>query len=141
MVGAERKFTIGRDLRCDVVLADDSVSRRHAELLVFPDGMLFFTDCASSLGSTLIRDGAERPLRQEVLMPDDRLRLGELELSAADLLSLARDSGARGSDLPGAAARPPSDSEGERWARGTVLVRCDCGHIKPKDAPCPHCKQ
>ena len=41
MIGTERKFVIGRDASCDVVLADDSVSRRHAELLVFDDGMLF----------------------------------------------------------------------------------------------------
>ena len=141
MVGEELKFTVGRDARCDVVLADDSISRRHAELLVFPDGMLFFTDCASSLGSVLIRDGVERPVHQDVLMPDDRLRLGELELSAADLLALVRDSGARGRGLPASAARPPDDSGGERWARGTLLVRCDCRQVKPKDAPCPHCKR
>lgn len=90
MIGTERKFVIGRDAGCDLVLADESVSRRHAELLLFDDGMLFLTDCASRLGTTLTRDGRTRPLHQEVLMPRDRLVLGELALSTEDLLAMVR---------------------------------------------------
>lgn len=90
MIGNERRFVIGRDATCDVVLADESVSRRHAELLVFDDGMVFYTDCASSLGSQLIRDGRTSPLHQEVLMPGDRLVLGELSLASEELMALVR---------------------------------------------------
>lgn len=94
MIGNERKFVIGRDAACDVVLADESVSRRHAELLVFDDGMVFYTDCASTLGSRLVRDGRSSPLHQEVLMPGDQLVLGELPLTSEDLLALVRSAAA-----------------------------------------------
>ena len=87
MTGQERKFLIGRDNRCDIVLDDPSVSRHHAELLVFDDGLVFYTDCASRLGSQLLRDGRREPLHQEVLMPGDHLVLGELELPCEALLA------------------------------------------------------
>lgn len=141
MIGTERLFVIGRDAACDVVLADESVSRRHAELLVFDDGMLFYTDCASSLGSTLTRDGKTRPLHQEVLMPSDRLVLGELALSSEELLGLVRQCGPRGQAVASSVARPAAEAPAPRWTPGAHLQRCECGTVKNEGQPCPHCKQ
>lgn len=141
MIGNERKFVIGRDAGCDVVLADESVSRRHAELLVFDDGMLFLTDCGSSLGTTLTRDGQTRRLHQEVLMPRDRLVLGELELSSETLLALARDAGpSSGPTLPASVHTPAADAPAPQWARGSHLHRCACGSVKPQGQACPRCR-
>lgn len=141
MIGTERLFVIGRDAGCDLVLADESVSRRHAELLVFDDGMLFYTDCASRLGSSLTRDGRTRPLHQDVLMPGDRLMLGELALSSEELLGLVRQCGPRGQTLGATVARPAAESPAPHWAQGTHLTRCDCGTVKNEGQRCPHCKQ
>jgi hypothetical protein len=39
------KFSIGRERSCDIPVADDSVSARHAELTFLGDGKLLLTDC------------------------------------------------------------------------------------------------
>jgi hypothetical protein len=139
-IGSERRFVIGRDAACDVVLADESVSRRHAELLVFDDGMLFFTDCASSRGSTLTRDGSTRPLHQEVLMPRDRLTLGELSLTSEELLELVRRCGPQGQGVGPRVSTPPAEAPAPAFGRGAHLLRCPhCGSYKAEGRACPHC--
>jgi hypothetical protein len=45
--GSQRRFTIGRELGCDMTLADETVSRWHASFERDPDGWLL-----SDLGST-----------------------------------------------------------------------------------------
>jgi apolipoprotein N-acyltransferase len=50
-----RTFTIGRDKSCDVPIADDSVSRVHAEVWLGSDGALMLADRGSSNGTSLIR--------------------------------------------------------------------------------------
>ena len=50
-----RKITIGRSTECDLVLADISVSRLHAELELLENSRLLLTDCHSSQGTFLIR--------------------------------------------------------------------------------------
>ncbi|GAP36690.1 FHA domain-containing protein [Piscinibacter sakaiensis] len=140
MIGTERKFVIGRDAACDVVLADPSVSRRHAELLVFADGMLFYTDCASKIGSTLTRDGRTRALHQEVLMPSDRLSIGDLQIGAQDLYGLVREcAAAAGRPLEAALAAPPAEPAAPQWHQGMHLRRCECGAVAEPGQPCPQC--
>lgn len=50
--GAPRRFTIGRELACDMTLADDTVSRWHASLQRGPDGWLL-ADLGSTNGTRL----------------------------------------------------------------------------------------
>ena len=57
MPASEKKFTLGRARDCDIVLADDSVSRRHAELTFLGDGKVLLTDCRSSRGTFLLAGG------------------------------------------------------------------------------------
>jgi pSer/pThr/pTyr-binding forkhead associated (FHA) protein len=38
MASRERRFTIGRDKTCDVPIADDSVSRLHAQFSILAGG-------------------------------------------------------------------------------------------------------
>ena len=64
-----RRFTIGRDKNCDVAIADDSVSRLHAEIWLAADGALTVADKGSSNGTTLMRNGKASPLREEVVLP------------------------------------------------------------------------
>jgi pSer/pThr/pTyr-binding forkhead associated (FHA) protein/tetratricopeptide (TPR) repeat protein len=72
------KAVIGRGAECDVVLDDDSVSRKHAELARDDRGLYRLRDLKSANGTFL--DG--KPVGEEpVLAPDgSKLRFGDVEL-------------------------------------------------------------
>ncbi|WP_295408177.1 FHA domain-containing protein [uncultured Thiocystis sp.] len=135
MSAPPRKITIGRDAHCDVPLADESVSARHAELSLPSLGTLLLTDCKSTNGTFLIgADGHARKIRQALVSPVDRARFGAVTLGIRDLLEAF---GRRFPDrvapfLSGVDEAPP-------WARGRQLIRCVCGNVKPVNAPCPEC--
>jgi hypothetical protein len=158
-----RRFTIGRDRSCDVPIADDSVSRLHAEIWLAEDGALMMADRGSSNGTTVIRGGQSFPLRQDVLLPGDQIRMGGVLLSIQDVVAAveARNPGVltpKAASLPPppppprvAAAPPPPPPRAaySPSAEATVpppppgstnvLVRCDCGAIKPAGQACPGC--
>ncbi len=48
-------YVVGRDAQADLVVNDATVSRRHAQLVILPDGKIKLTDL-SSLNGTLIND-------------------------------------------------------------------------------------
>jgi hypothetical protein len=68
----ESDLVIGRDPGCDVVLADDSVSREHARH-VFRDGAWILQDLDSTNGTLLNRERVGRCQ----LQPGDRVQLGD----------------------------------------------------------------
>lgn len=133
------KFSIGRDRQCDVPIADESVSRLHAELLVTSDGSLVLADCLSRNGTAILRQGAPRPVRQEYVLLEDEVQFGDAVLSMTDIVEslqvrhpevyLGRDAELRQFQL----------AELDRAKAG--LVTCECGAQKRKDQPCPGCKQ
>jgi RsiW-degrading membrane proteinase PrsW (M82 family) len=59
-------YTIGRDPGCDITLADDSVSRVHAELSFMPDGRPYLRDCGSVNGTRITRAG----IRSRIEIPE-----------------------------------------------------------------------
>jgi hypothetical protein len=69
--GAQDELLIGRASSCDIVLVDQTVSRRHA-LLLFRDGAWIIRDMSSKNGVTV--NGA--PVGRCRLDPGDRLGLG-----------------------------------------------------------------
>jgi predicted component of type VI protein secretion system len=86
-----RRFTIGRERSCDVAIADDSVSRVHAEIWLADDGTLMLEDRGSSNGTTLIRGGLihagqSSPLKNEVVLPGDQIRFGGVTLGVRDVI-------------------------------------------------------
>src|SRR5437870_8823725 len=99
-----RRFTVGREKGCDIPIADDSVSRLHAEIWLADDGALMMADRGSSNGTTLLRGGQSFPLRQDVLLPGDQVRFGGVSLGVSDLVS-AIESRAPGALTP-AGMRP-----------------------------------
>jgi pSer/pThr/pTyr-binding forkhead associated (FHA) protein len=84
-----KAWTIGRNRDCDIVIADTSVSRVHAELVETDDGRFYLTDCGSKYG-TFIGGGKDgwNAIRQAYVGQQDRIRLGEYEVSIAQLLSM-----------------------------------------------------
>jgi len=57
-----RKFTIGRDKGCDVLIGDESVSRVHAEIWL-EGGTVMIADRGSSNGTSLVRrEGLHRSI-------------------------------------------------------------------------------
>jgi predicted component of type VI protein secretion system len=135
----ENTYSIGRSPDCDLVLADQSVSRKHAELVVLESGQLFLVDCQSTHGTTLTHGGATRAVRQEFLDPDAVVKFGDVAMPVRDLLEALR-SRHPGAKLPArASASDMPAKRGHTWARGTRLVRCRCGVVKAKGQRCPEC--
>lgn len=150
-----RRFTIGRERSCDVPVADESVSRVHAEIWLNEDGSLMLADRGSSNGTILIRAGQAFPLTNAVVMASDQVRLGSATLLVAELISAveSRNPGAltpmtaRPASPPSlpppvpqySAPPPPPVPQAPR--AGGMLVRCYCGAVKTYGQPCPNCHQ
>jgi hypothetical protein len=100
-----QRFTIGRERACDIAIADDSVSRTHAEIWLEDDGTLMLADHGSSNGTELIRAGEESALTTAALLPGDQVRFGAVTLTVKDLIDAieAKSPGA----LTGSRSRPP----------------------------------
>lgn len=141
-----RRFTIGRERSCDVAVADDSVSRVHAEIWLNEDGSLMLADRGSSNGTILIRAGQPFPLTNAVVMPADQVRMGSVTLSIAELIGAveSRNPGALTSPTgrPGFAPPPPVPYAPPPPPRaGSALVRCECGAVKTYGQICPGCQR
>lgn len=142
MVMPLKRYSIGRALDCDVVLADASVSRRHAELEVGDNRLTTLVDCQSTQGTHVVEGGKTRRIAREAVRPETQIRIGDLTLTVADLLEAIR---VRQPSPPPVAPGPPQPSPVSRdlpSAPGTRrLVRCGCGVIKTKGSICPGCGQ
>lgn len=131
----KNRFSVGRDLSADVPIADASVSRRHAELSPVEGGKLFVTDCNSSNGTYLVRNGATTRITQETALPGDSLKFGDVTIGVGALLEAmaARAAASKPAPAVAAAATPAGGAaEGRR-------VRCDCGAVKTAGTRCPEC--
>ncbi len=101
-----RTYLVGRDERCDYPIADGSVSRRHAEVVLAPDGRFYVTDCGST-GGTFVLNGREwTRVRQAYVEPTDRVRFGGYEMAAARLAVLRGGSGGGGGASDRAGPKP-----------------------------------
>ena len=82
-------YRIGRGSDVDIRLDDGSVSRVHAELVATLSGSYYLTDCASSRGSYVARNGEWSRIRQEFISPADAILLGQYQTTAPALVALA----------------------------------------------------
>jgi predicted component of type VI protein secretion system len=149
MPEAPKKFRIGRDAGCDLVIADRSVSRRHADLMVEPGGGLEILDRESSGGTFLLRDGKEHSISRARLRPTDALKFGEHKMTVKELLARLPKAPAPYSPAakpPPVPGKSPSSPPAVSGAASTPapasagrMVRCECGTIKKRGARCPSC--
>jgi len=101
------RFTIGRDRASDIPIADDSVSRTHAEIWLEDDGTLMLADSGSSNGTELIRGGQATPLSKAAVLPGDQVRFGAVTLAVKDLID-AIELKSPGALVRSPVAAPPS---------------------------------
>jgi predicted component of type VI protein secretion system len=114
---------VGRSAHADIVIADETVSPYHVEIVVSDGGRYYVTDRASAKG-TFHRVATNRPwipLRQGFVRGSDQLRLGDYECRISDLLDLAAETADESSGLgatsPGAATTAGSS---KRLSPGAV---------------------
>lgn len=121
-----QRYLIGRDPGCAIPIADDSISRRHAQIAV--DGsQIRVEDVGSSNGTFLIRQGRKKKIdAEETVFATDTLQFGEVQLSVKDLLESIQP-----------ASSPPLPNP----AAPSSMIRCSCGMVKPQGQKCPGCGQ
>jgi predicted component of type VI protein secretion system len=97
-MAAIKTYLIGRNPDCDIVLADATISRKHAELVEGGDGRLYLTDRESAAGTWTRRTGEWTSLRQAFVEPEEPIMLGRYATTAKALLKLiaARKEGTGG---------------------------------------------
>lgn len=91
--GMRNVINIGRDAESDMVIADYSVSREHAEVTIYFD-KFYITDLGSTNG-TSVNDAYLEPRKRTELRLGSRVAFGRLAfkvMSAADLHKMLRDS-------------------------------------------------
>ena len=82
---------LGRDPACDVNVADASVSRRHAELVLLDDNRIFVRDLGGANGTSVTRRGTRTPHQQGVVQPGDSILFGDITVSFEELRDMIRD--------------------------------------------------
>jgi hypothetical protein len=135
-----KTYVIGRSAFADVVLADESVAPRHAEVVVTDDGRFHVTDCATATGTWRRVAAPEsgdavlpplwEPMRQAFVLEDESLRLGEHLCTLKDLLGMAAERPA----VPGPRPAVPAAAAGEAVprVRGRVERDAKTGEIVRK---------
>lgn len=82
-----KSFLLGRGLDCDVVFADPTVSRRHAEFVVKSEREFLLVDSASTYG-TFVRSGQEwKQIATAQVSIDDQIRLGRHDTTVRAVMS------------------------------------------------------
>lgn len=91
-----KTWLIGRNPECDIVLADATISRRHAELVEGLNGRFYLSDRESAAG-TWTHNGADWvKLRQAFVTPDEPIMLGRYSTTINALLKLVAQQKAGG---------------------------------------------
>jgi hypothetical protein len=81
-----RSYKIGRGEGNDIVLADKTISRRHAELEERGGGRFRLKDLGSSLGTKMLQGEHWIAVTEAEVQHDTRIRFGEYETTPMDLV-------------------------------------------------------
>jgi predicted component of type VI protein secretion system len=119
-----RTFVIGRSPDADIVLADASVGRQHAELVITDDGRFHLTDCGGGDGTwraVAVRAGQEvwERTRQSFVAAGQPLRFGSIRVTVQELLA-RREPSPREQEAAGPAGGGGGAGATELGLRGPV---------------------
>lgn len=89
-MAAKTRFTVGREQDCDIAIADNSVSRLHAEISLLEGEKLLVRDCNSRNGTEIIQGGQSRRIAQDIASASDTLRFGEVTVAASEIITAVR---------------------------------------------------
>ena len=108
-------YRIGRGSGVDIRIDDATVSRLHAELVVTAKRSYYLTDCDSSGGSYVARNGEWKPIKQEFIAPMEAILLGRCQTTVQQLMAIgqqdSRSAGERQKDdLPAGPVRRNIDT-------------------------------
>jgi pSer/pThr/pTyr-binding forkhead associated (FHA) protein len=81
-----KSYLIGRDLHCDVVIADPTIGRQHCELISDTDTHFILADRDSMNGTFLWKAGDWCRVTTVRVARDDKIRLGLYETSIEQLV-------------------------------------------------------
>ncbi|KJU85829.1 membrane protein containing Forkhead-associated domain protein [Candidatus Magnetobacterium bavaricum] len=82
----EKRYKIGRARSCDIVLADDSVSRVHAELIVDSNNNIYISDFNSTNKTRLYRNNISYDINGQLLLQSDMVQFGDIKMPVKELL-------------------------------------------------------
>jgi pSer/pThr/pTyr-binding forkhead associated (FHA) protein len=105
LIPADGGYVIGRSSEVDLVLADDSVSRKHARFY-FERGRTWLRDLGSRNGTTINGSGQ----RHHCLREGDRIAIGSSLLAVATVDAIQATKLKRGGEKSGRSRAQPEDS-------------------------------
>jgi len=85
-----RRYKIGRSDTNEIVIADASVSRQHAELAELGGGRFTLTDLGSTYGTQVWQGQTWAPAAETEIRQDTVIRFGEFQTTLMDVLSEAQ---------------------------------------------------
>lgn len=119
-----QRYTVGRAKNSSLPIADDSVSRMHAEIWFLGPDRIRIRDLGSRNGTKLLRGEQEFVLGEETALSSDQICFGDVTIPVRDLIDALRDI---------------SDRNVAARTQHQKLMRCVCGAIRPSTEKCPVC--
>ena len=123
-------------------LSDASVSRQHADIVRLSGGRIQVTDRGSTNGTFALDHGTWRAIQCEILLPADRVRFGDHEMTVGQLAALCfkdtpQVSGGVGPSAPSSGvARPRATTDEAALDHRRGLVRdAETGEIIERPPP------
>ena len=123
-------LTVGREADISLPDTEDTVSRRHLEIIIVDDGY-YLRDLESQNGTYLEQKGHMTPFTQGWVSKDQVIALGETRLTLAELLGDSRRK------LPGA-RHETEDHYIERSGVEPVKENPNYSHVSGKRVRCPN---
>jgi len=86
-----KTYTLGRADNQNIIINEPTISRKHLELIVTKSDKYYVTDCRSSHGTRIAKNGKWEEVLQEFVTAADTLLVGRYKISVEAILAMARE--------------------------------------------------